>query len=296
MILVAGESLVDLVDTVPSPGGSLANVGVALARLGAPVRLLTAFADDPDGRLLDEHLAAAGVRFAADPHVLARTSRAVATLGADGAATYTFDLDGALPVPEGGVAWTHLHVGSIGALLPPGADVVAQLAAELRPTATVSYDLNLRPAAVPVDAAARARIEALARLSDVVKASDEDLLGWRPDASIEESAAHLLDLGVSAVVLTLGPAGSRCLTADGEVVVAAERVAVADTIGAGDTFIAAALDGLRRRDLLGGAARDTLAALPLVAWEEVLRRAGRASAITVSRRGADPPTEAELDG
>ncbi|MGO4256619.1 PfkB family carbohydrate kinase [Marmoricola sp. RAF53] len=295
MILVAGESLVDLVDGVPSPGGSLANVAVSLARLGAPVRLLTAYADDADGRLLDEHLAAAGVRFAADPHVLARTSRAVATLGADGAATYTFDLDGALPVPDPGVTWTHLHLGSIGALVPPGADVVAGLAAELRATATISYDLNARPAAVPVDAAARTRIEALVRLSDVVKASDEDLLAWRPDSSVEESAAHLLDLGVGAVVLTLGPAGSRCLTALGEVLAPAEPVAVVDTIGAGDTFIAAVVDGLRRRDLLGGAARDALATLPLATWEEVLRRAGRASAITVSRRGADPPTAAELD-
>ncbi|MBO9522695.1 MAG: carbohydrate kinase [Nocardioidaceae bacterium] len=291
MILVIGESLVDVVGGEAVPGGSLANVAVALARLGADVRLLTGYGGDEHGRLLDEHLRGSGVGFAADPHVLPRTSTAVATLDESGAASYVFELDGTLPALDPGLAPAHVHVGSIGALLEPGADLVASSVERLRATATISYDLNVRPSAVPVDAD---RIEALAARADLVKASDEDLLAWRPGSTVEDSVAHLLSAGVAAVVLTLGSAGARCVTPAGTVDVPAERVAVVDTIGAGDTFAAATLDGLRLRGLLGN--RDTLRALPLDLWSAVLRRAGRAAAITVSRHGADPPTAAELDG
>jgi fructokinase len=72
-------------------------------------------------------------------------------------------------------------------------------------------------------------------------------------------------------------------------------VPVVDTIGAGDSFCAAMLDGLRQRCLLGAEHRTDLRALPLPAWAEVLARAARAAAITVSRPGADPPSDAELD-
>lgn len=96
-VLVVGESLVDIVHTadgrtVEYAGGSAANVAVALARLGRPVRLATSYATDRFGDLIATHLAGAGVRLAADPHGVRRTSTAVATIGSDGAASYVFDL------------------------------------------------------------------------------------------------------------------------------------------------------------------------------------------------------------
>ena len=97
-VLVVGESLVDIVHAADGSsreyaGGSAANVAVALARLGRPVRFVTAWADDARGRVLADHLDAAGVELATDPHALARTATAAATLGADGAASYEFDLE-----------------------------------------------------------------------------------------------------------------------------------------------------------------------------------------------------------
>jgi fructokinase len=50
VIVVAGEALIDLVDTVPVVGGSPANVAVTLARQGHPVRLLARFSDDAFGK------------------------------------------------------------------------------------------------------------------------------------------------------------------------------------------------------------------------------------------------------
>ena len=287
-VLVAGESLVDVLTAADGtrtelPGGSPANVAVAMARLGSDVRLLTAYADDRLGSIVEAYVGEPGVELAADPHVLDRTSSAVATLGADGAATYAFDISGVLPDPDLSVRPTHVHVGSLGALLPPGADVLARLVEQLAPTATVSYDINARPTAVPLDAAARDRIERLAGVSDVVKASDEDLAAWAPDLSVSEAATRLVSIGAGAVVVTLGGKGACCYTSEGLVAeVHAEHVTVRDTIGAGDVFCAAMLDTLLRRG-----SED---------WTEILRRANRAAAITVSRTGASGPTAEELDG
>ena len=96
-MLVVGESLVDIVhrqdgSTETFPGGSAANVAVALARLGRNTGFVTSFADDEHGRLIADHLAARGSG-CTDPHVVPRTSSALATLQPDGSARYTFDID-----------------------------------------------------------------------------------------------------------------------------------------------------------------------------------------------------------
>src|SRR5690349_12875057 len=148
--LVIGEALVDIVHaadgtTVEHAGGSAANVAVALSRLGRPVRFATAWADDARGRMLAEHLARAGVELATDPVVLERTATAAATIGADGAASYDFDLEWRLGPVEPGRP-VAVHVCSIGVLLEPGAGQVLELLGGLRGTTTISYDVNARPA------------------------------------------------------------------------------------------------------------------------------------------------------
>ncbi|MDF1521974.1 MAG: PfkB family carbohydrate kinase, partial [Trueperaceae bacterium] len=62
------------------------------------------------------------------------------------------------------------------------------------------------------------------------------------------------------------------------------RVAVVDTVGAGDTFTAALTTGLA--DLNAPPDDD--------AWGALLERAIAASSITCTRAGADPPSAAEL--
>jgi fructokinase len=298
-ILVIGESLVDVVTTSDGAieehaGGSPANVAVALARLGANVEIATAYADDRLGRLLDVRFAEAGVRFAGNPHVLGHTSSAVATIDPTGAASYLFDIAGELSQPET-MAPMLVHTGSLGAVLEPGSKVVSDTIARLASTATVSYDINARPAASGLSDALVKQIESLAATSDVVKASDEDLEALYPDRDVAASVQHLLGLGAGAVVETRGERGATCHTSIGQVDCPAEPVTVADTIAAGDSFCAAMLDGLRLKGLLGAENRDALRSLPLDSWRDVLSGAARAAAITVSRPGADPPSRAELD-
>ncbi len=282
--LVVGESLVDIVRAADGtvterPGGSAANVAVALARLGRPVRFATAYADDERGRAIARHLADSGVVLAGDPLILSRTSSAEATLKDDGSATYAFDLDWRLsPVPV--EAPLFVHVCSIGAVLPPGADDVLRILDEVRGSAFVTYDINARPAITGTGPDLVAAVERIVAVADLVKSSDEDLAVLYPTLGLTEAAEHLLGLGPRAIALTRGEAGATWISKAGEISVESNPVTVVDTIGAGDTFAAALIDAL-----WDDADRDPV---------EVLNHAASAAAVTVSRAGADPPYRSEL--
>lgn len=296
-VLVVGEALVDLVQRVDgsvdeAPGGSPANVALTLGRLGRHPQLLTSLGDDDRGRIVRAWLEESGVRVTAAS--AGRTSTATAVLDASGAATYEFDLawsvDARLAAPADVV-----HVGSIATVIEPGATEVARLVAERRETATISFDPNIRPALIDDAAAARARVEQLVGLADVVKVSAEDLHWLHPERSLEEGAAAWLAAGPALVVVTLGGAGAFALTASARIALPAPPTTVVDTVGAGDTFMGALLDGLLEADLIGADRRDALREMPAGVLERILRRSADAAAITVSRPGADPPTLAELD-
>lgn len=297
--LVIGESLVDVVrggdgSTAEFAGGSAANVAVALARLGRPVRFATSFGDDDRGRLLASRLDEAGVELAVDPLALGRTATAIATLGSDGAASYEFDLgwrlNPLLPGPDPEV----VHVCSLGAVIEPGATSAYELVQQLRGSALVVYDVNVRASITGTGPELVERVHRVAAASDLVKASDEDLAALFPDLGEMAAAKRLLALGPSAVVVTRGAAGATWVSTSHEVDVAAVPVAVADTIGAGDTFCAAMIDSLWSHGILGPASHDALVDLHRDTVVAVLADAARAAAITVSRPGADPPTRAEL--
>lgn len=285
--LVVGESLVDVVaradgSVVEHPGGSAANVAVALARLDRQVRFVTSYGDDARGRLIADHLERAGVELAIDPVILERTSSAAATIATDGSASYVFDLDWRIGV-VGDEQPAFVHVCSIGAVLQPGCADVLALLDRLGASTFVSYDVNARPAITGTGPDVVAATEAVARRARLVKASDEDLEALYPTLGIDAAALHLCSLGAAAVVVTRGGGGATWFTADDEVTVRATPVVVADTIGAGDTFSAAMIDALW--DDPRSSFADPL---------EVMAHAARAAAVTVSRPGADPPYRSEL--
>jgi fructokinase len=291
-VLVVGESLVDVVraadgSTTEHVGGSAANVAVALARLGRAVRFATSFADDAHGRMVAGHLDRAGVRLANQPHAIGRTSTAMATLDADGAARYEFDLDWNLDPPTVEASPAALHVCSLGAVLSPGSDVVHAVVSRLGGSVLVSYDINARPVVTGGGRDLLDRVERMVAASKLVKASDEDLAALYPALTVADAAGALLAQGPAAVVVTRGEQGAAWFSRECSVEVPATPVPVADTIGAGDTFAAALVDGV-----LGQA--GGLAALDEGAIRAVLNRAVRAAAVTVSRPGADPPYASEL--
>mgnify|MGYP001756794441 FL=1 len=91
---------------------------------------------------------------------------------------------------------------------------------------------------------------------------------------------------VPVVVTTRGGEGLSVRTSSVSVQAPPVAVDVADTIGAGDTVMAALLSQLVDKEP---------AALTEAEWQSVLHFAATAAAITVSRTGAQPPTRAEVE-
>jgi fructokinase len=303
-LTVIGESLVDIISDPhrPSavqahPGGSPLNVAVGAARLGLRTTLVTHFAGDPYGLLIEEHLASNGVSVINGGNT--PTSTAIATLGPDGAAEYTFAITweingGSLPALAAVEASTHVHAGSIATVLPPGNQAALVLVEAGREHATISYDPNCRPAISPDAAAARRQAERFVAASDIVKASDEDLAWLYPDRSPDETLQAWLDLGPAIVALTRGAYGPVVLSRAGRVEMAAEPIIVADTVGAGDSFMAGLISGLAQLGALGSRGRHRLQTLTLDQLHALAAYANRAAGITCSRQGANPPRAAEL--
>ncbi len=303
-ILVVGEALIDIVERdgqppVELPGGSCANVALALGRLGRHPHLATVLADDARGRRIRAWLADSDVTLDVAAPATGRTSTAQAVLDAAGAARYVFDLSWvAPPVPDERPDERPdvLHVGSIASVLEPGAEAVRDLVRRTHGGALVSFDPNARPAITPDVEATRARVEELVALADVVKVSDEDLAWYFPGVPPVEAAAAWSTLGPAVVVVTRGGSGASVLRAGGAVLeVAGEPVEVADTIAAGDTFTAGLLDALLLAGIHGADAHHRITALGDAELVAVVAHAHAAAAVTVSRPGADPPTRAELD-
>jgi fructokinase len=73
-----------------------------------------------------------------------------------------------------------------------------------------------------------------------------------------------------------------------------EAITVADTVGAGDSFMAALICGLAQLDALGAPARSRLRNITTDELRALAGYANRAAAVTCSRPGANPPTSAEL--
>ncbi len=296
-VAVLGEALVDIVTTSAGaserPGGSPANVSVALGRLGRDAALVARVADDERGDALNAWLSASGVHLitAGSPE---RTATARATIGENGNATYDFDIDWVLPVPVRIPAARIFHTGSVAATLAPGADEVRAAAARARETALISYDPNIRPALTGGHTDAAERVEALVALSDVVKASAEDAEWLYPGVSPADVARRWVELGAGLAVITDGEAGSLAVTAHTSVEIAAVSVSVVDTVGAGDTFMGTLLDGILNIPGDVDELRASVRAVDRDALVELLSRAARAAAITVGREGMDPPTRADL--
>lgn len=300
-VLTVGEALVDEVrrpagSAAEHPGGSIANVALTLGRLGREVRLATWLGTDARGDLVRDWLAESGVALVPGSDGAERTSVAVATLDDDGSATYDFDLTWQVPAEalQGTGDALAVHTGSIAAILEPGATQVRQVLAAVRPTSTITYDPNARPAIMGSAGEVRPRVEELVQLSDVVKVSDEDLSWLYPGADPVAVAREWLSGTPALVVVTFGGKGAVAVSGSGEVEAVAPEVTVVDTVGAGDSFMGALIDGLWERDLLGAGRRDALNGVDQATVQAVLDRCVAVAAITVSRAGANPPRRVEV--
>jgi fructokinase len=304
VITVVGESLVDVVarqgrgGLTVHPGGSPANVAVALSRLGQRTALVTQIGADDHGALIRAHLERNGVDVILAGPANRPTSRALARLDAHGAATYEFDLSWdvrGLRLAEGSAA---LHIGSLGVVLAPGGQQVLRLAESAcrRGDVVTSYDPNVRPSVTPDRHEVAATVERAAASAHIVKMSDEDLAFLFPGTTPAQLAARFIGDGrpTQLLVVTKGGDGAEVATRRTRLSVPAVPVAVVDTVGAGDAFTAALLAGLAASGMLSPEALVTRVAREQDALRGIVGQALAAAALTCTRPGADPPTDGEL--
>jgi fructokinase len=300
VIVVAGEALVDLVADPDGrlrahPGGGPFTTARAIARLGAPVALLTRLSTDRFGRRLEALLADDGVGLDAIVHTEEPTTLAVAEVGAGGTARYRFYTQGtsapglvaaeALAALPSHVA--ALHVGTLGIHLDPVGAAMEALVERVAGDALVAVDPNVRAGALADPAAFRARLTRLLACADLLKLSQDDLRWLAPGPDPVAGVRSLLG-GARVGVLTRGADGALVVTARDARAVPAPPVDVVDTIGAGDAFGGALLAWWR----MHGLGRDALADLDAVL--EATTFACRVAARTCARAGATPPALAEV--
>ncbi|NLJ53650.1 MAG: carbohydrate kinase [Intrasporangiaceae bacterium] len=300
-VLVIGEALIDIVREaagahVEHVGGSPANVAVGLARLDHKVRLATAIGTDERGQRIAAHLQRHRVKLTKSSFTPEPTSTAAVTFDADHRATYDFDVTWNLAPVKVGNRTTHVHAGSLATVLEPGAARARAALRDKHPTATLSYDPNIRPGIMGDLDDVRAGVEELLAIIDVVKASEDDVRLLYPAQEIEQVMDAWIGFGVSLVIVTRGATGATFRTRTGTVhSLPAHAQYVVDTVGAGDSFMAGLLSGLFSLGLLGGP--EGRAALSGASSEQVapaIERGLATSAVTVAHAGAYAPSLDEL--
>lgn len=253
-VLCFGEVLWDFLPHGTFPGGAPFNVAYHLHRLAVSVRPISAVGRDDLGEQLLQRLAQWGVSTSAiTRHATLPTGRVSATLSSQGDAHYVIARD---------VAWDRitfapdtlknattspaLIFGSLALRSAENRATLKQLIDALPTNAWRVFDVNLR---APHDDLALVR--EFASSANVLKLNATEaarLVDATESPGQEESHARSLaaQFNASLICITAGERGAGLLRADHWTWVSARRVVVADTVGAGDAFLAAFLVGLLR--------------------------------------------------
>ena len=289
-VAVVGSANIDIsvrVERLPGPGETLlghdvrrggggkgANQAVAAARAGgADTTMIGCVGEDTDGRAVRQALEADGINCTA-----LGTAPDVST----GLALITVDdnAENCIVVATG--ANDRVTVDETARSLIARADVVlAQL--EVPQTVLVDAALARRPESLFVLNAApwAPLLPELVAQVDLLVVNEHEARGLSGADDLAAAQEVLLE-NVPAVVVTLGPAGSRlCRRGRDAVEVTAPSAEALDTTGAGDTFC-----GVLGAELAAGS--DDLTAL---------RRASAAASLAVERPGAQDavPTRERVD-
>lgn len=304
-IALTGEALIDFTASeagtlafLGHEGGSPLNTAVACARLGQPTGFFTQLSTDLFGERLMGFLQSNGVDTSFvlrsnAPSTLAFVERTPQTnryaFYTQGSADATWAPE---PLPQLPADCRFLHFGSISLLQQPAATRITDLITANKGRCVIVFDPNVRPSLIADMVAYRARVTGWFALADLVKLSDEDAELLAPGQPVDALAADILKAGARAVIVTRGGHGATLWRPEhAPMAVAAPRVQVIDTIGAGDTFTA----GLSVSLLAHGVERPAqLGELGDEAWREVMRFAATAAALNCAREGADPPTLAAV--
>jgi len=294
---VCGEVLIDLIpdgtERKAVVGGGPANTAKALAKLGIDTQFIDGISTDKYGQMALKQLHKDGVlldfiKFSDKP-----TCLAIVSLNEAGGASYEFVIEGTATF-DFSVTWlpdpvankpSLLHIGTLVTAIEPAASVLFEWAKKVAKVSPIVFDPNIRPAVMSDRAEYVRQVERWVSISSSVKVSDDDIYWLYPGVELDQIANKWLSMGPELVVVTFGDKGLTGYRKGKKLAVDAKKVAVVDTVGAGDTVGAILVEAIIEDGL------DKLTGMRL---SEMLDRAAKAAAITVSRTGALPPSKAEI--
>lgn len=239
------------------PGGKGGNQAMAAARAGAAVAMIGCLGDDSFGQRLRERLAAAGVGLDHVATVPRGSGMSVAIVEGDGdyGAVVVSGANRALDARQLRAAAPALGGCALLLLQNEIAEATNAAAARLARQAGARVILNAAPAR-PLDA--------LAGLVDilVVNAVESEMLGaGRPDSlAAAAGCARRLQALAPVAVVTAGAHGAAAAEGEATLAIPAERVAQAETHGAGDVFVGTLAARLAEAAALEPALRAAVAA------------------------------------
>ena len=237
--------------SIERPGGTGANVAIALASTGTAVKFVSYLGDDELSLKLDKHLKSSDIEKLYTPIIPGPISHV------------------AIPVDEKGertivvISDDKLDQVSLEGLPMSAGDIVAFVI--WRDNFVKDLEIAQKAGAITVVGSAA--------LTDSQVLRADYLIGSRDDFSGEYSIEQALTR-FTYVVVTSGAEGATFYSAQGSIVQAAEEATVIDTTGAGDAFLSALLHYLVINKTIDAKA---------------LAFAARWSALTVSAEGSIPP-------
>jgi fructokinase len=247
-ILCFGEVLWDMLPSGAKPGGAPMNVALHLKKAGFTVDLVSKIGNDSKGQELADFLSGSGLKldFIQIDNQLA-TSVVLVSLDENNNASYS--------IVEN-VAWDNIEYTPELESLANQADVIVfgTLAARsvktketllkvLSTKATKVIDVNLRP---PFNT--REIVELLLQKADIAKLNDEELAvisAWHNQTGTEQERMEWLALQykLTEVIVTKGSEGAVVWNQANFYVHKGFKIQVADSVGAGDAFLAGYLSG-----------------------------------------------------
>ncbi|MGF1536006.1 MAG: ribokinase [Elainellaceae cyanobacterium] len=280
-----------------TPGGKGANQAVAIARLGAPCKMVGRVGADPFGPELVQHLQTAGVDCGPIRVDSAESSGAAVIEVSDSGENHI------VVIPGANGQMDDSDVNRLVALLPQASWLLLQLEIPLPVVLAAARAAHRAGVRVMLDPAPVQPLpDELFGYVDVLTPNQteaEQLTGLSiatvTDAS--EAAHRLRQRGGSTVVITLGERGAFYLPSevpseeqsDAIAVVPAFSVKAVDTVAAGDVFNGALAVALSHQQGLPHSRED---------WYRAIRYAAAAAAIAVTRTGAQAaiPYAPEVEG
>ena len=308
-IITLGELLIDLTqrgsdengngEFTAYPGGAPANVAVAASRLGASTGFIGKVGNDAFGRSLADTLKKDNVDIKGLYYDDEQpTTMAIVSVDASGERDFSFyrkpGADTQLTVDEAVEALADLpkilHVGSLSMTTSPGKEACVEAVKYAKDNGSViSYDPNYRAALWDSEEHAIEMMKVLLPYADILKVSDEEMVMLTGTDDFEDGSRALAEYGCGLVMVTLGADGVFVRMGSHTATVPGFSVEVADTNGAGDTFLGAMLMQIAK----GVTGTEDV-------WKQLLdmvRYANKAASLTCSRHGAIPamPTLSEME-